>query len=470
MVGLRAAIGKLEHVAEQFTRSNLPSTTKMQSEAEAIERKFSGAAELPKPEELRATCLRVQRLVKDRRHDEISDRDWRQIPWGLWLPQLELKNDPDVVRAYLGWIANKGRMKNYRSLIGAYVRDFDSSDRLILELANEIRNIVDKFEWVWAKGHKEVRLFDPEGAPTRIARVVLDDARAVDQTLSNLGIDTEFMTSGLGTESCRAALVLYAERVARAENPERLLAKIMDWAKADTGFRFADLRSEFAEALLTPWSDSPAACPKDIQDRSREVLLSLLDDPRLHPGKWIDISERSKAVMRGWLTGLALRQYLEVVDGTAYAYQWRYRKAFWTAYFDKGYMSEAWVVFGRQGARRARQLFDDTTLYGRLDGRGTEDNHALLIMKIGSLTVADWSHNGKCHIWLPNNEHAPKLYGGVDYPDRYKKQEVDYGSDNGGTIHAASDNGTWQWRVESFIRENTSNVSLSRSDYMPRGG
>ena len=470
MVGLRAAIGKLEHVAERFTRSNLPSKTKMRSEAEATERMFSGAAELPKPEELRATCLRVQRLVKDRRNDEISDRDWRQIPWGLWLPQLELKNDPDVVRAYLDWIANKGRMKNYRSLIDAYVREFDSSDRLIRELANEIRNIVGKFEWVWEKRHKDVRLFDPEGAPARIAQVVLDDARTVDQALSNLGIDAEFITSGLGKESYRAALVLYAEWVARAENPERLLLKILDWAKADTGFRFANLRSEFAESLLMPWSESPAACPKGIQDQSRQILLTLLDDPRLHPGKWIDISESSTAVMRGWLTGLALRQYLEVVDGTAYVYQWRYRKAFWTAYFDKGYMSEAWVVFGPQGARRARQLFDDTTLYGRLDRRGTQDNHALLIMKIGGLTVADWSHNGKCHIWLPNSEHAPQLYKGLENLDRYMKHEVDYGSDNGGTIHAASANGTWQQRVESFIRENTSNVSLSRSDYMPRGG
>ncbi len=470
MVGLRAAIGKLEHVAEQFTRSNLPSKSKIQSEAEAIERKFSGVAELPKPEELRATCLRVQRLVKDRRHDEILDRDWRQIPWGLWLPQLELKNDPDLVRAYFGWLSTKNRQKNYRNLIDAYLRFFDQSDQLISAFADEIVKVLHEYNWAWSNRHEKVALFDPEHAPNRIAEAVLDDSRPVHQTLIEQGVGGEISTLGLGAESFKSALARYSNSVTQGQDSDALFSKLMEWANADSGFRFADLRSEFAEALLTPWSDSPAACPKGIQDRSREALLSLLDDPRLHPGKWIDISERSKAVMRGWLTGLALRQYLEVVDKIAYDYQWRYRKAFWTAYFDKGYMTEAWVVFGPQGARWARQLFDEQTPFGRLDGTGTQNNHALLIMKIGGLTVADWSHDGKCHIWLPNNEDAPKLHGGVDYLDRYKKRDVDYGSDNGGTIHAASDSGTWQWRVESFIRENTSNVSLSRSDYMPRGG
>ncbi len=470
MVGLRAAIGKLEYVAERFTRSNLPSKTKMQSEAEATERMFSGAAELPKPEELRATCLRVQRLVKDRRHDEISDRDWRQIPWGFWLPQLELKNDPDVVRAYFGWLRTKDRQKNYRNLIGAYLRFFDQSDQLIREFADEIVKVLHEHNWVWSDRHEKVALFDPEHAPGRIAEAVLDDSRPVHQTLIELGVEGEISTLGLGADSFKSALARYSNLVAESENLDALLSKLMEWANADSEFQFAHLRSVFAESLLIPWSDRPAACPKGVQDQSRQILLTLLDDPRLHPGKWIDISESSTAVMRGWLTGLALRQYLEVVDGTAYAYQWRYRKAFWTAYFDKGYMSEAWVVFGPQGARRARQLFDDTTLYGRLDRKGTADNHALLIMKIGGLTVADWSHNGKCHIWLPNSEHAPQLYKGLENLDRYKKHEVDYGSDNGGTIHAASANGTWQQRVESFIRENTSNVSLGRSDYMPRGG
>lgn len=468
-MGLRAAIEKLKHVAERFTRPNLPSKTKMELEAEAMERKFSGAAKLPRPEELHATCLRVQRLVKDRRYDEISDRDWRKVPWGLWLPQLELKNDPDVVRAYFDWLRTKDRQKNYRNLIDAYLRFFDKSDQLIREFADVIVKVLHEYKWAWSKRHTKALLFDPERAPECIGEVVLDDSRPVHQTLIELGVGGEISTLGLGAESFKYALAHYSNSVAESEDPNALFSKLMEWANADSEFQFANLRSEFAEALLTPWSDSPAACPKGIQDRSREALLSILDDPRLYPGKWIDISERSEAVMRGWLTGLALRQYLEVVDKIAYDYQWRYRKAFWTAYFDKGYMTEAWVVFGSQGARWARQLFDEQTLFGRLDGRGIQENHALLIMKIGGLTVADWSHDGKCHIWLPNNEHAPKLHGGMDYLDRYKKHEVDFGSDNGGTIHSASANGTWQWRVQNFIRENTSNVSLSRSDYMPRG-
>lgn len=84
-------------------------------------------------------------------------------------------------------------------------------------------------------------------------------------------------------------------------------------------------------------------------------------------------------------------------------------------------------------------------------------------MKVGKLTIADWSHNGKCHIWLDGNVSSPKLY-----LNRYSRGDVVRGSDNDGQVHHGSDYGTWQRQVATYIRTHTG-ISLSEKSYMPEG-
>ena len=93
-----------------------------------------------------------------------------------------------------------------------------------------------------------------------------------------------------------------------------------------------------------------------------------------------------------------LSQFLEVVDRVAERQQWHYRRAFWTAYIERRVVSNAWVAFGTTGAQVARRLADDSadTLmrhFAALGGAGTDQ--AVLLLHIGDLIIADWSHNGR---------------------------------------------------------------------------
>lgn len=122
-------------------------------------------------------------------------------------------------------------------------------------------------------------------------------------------------------------------------------------------------------------------------------------------------------------------------------------------------MREAWVVFAREGAARARDLSDKnagaTAGFGSFQrGGGVQSNHAVLLAQIGTIVIADWSHNGKCHIWLERNQDAPKLYR----PD-YSRFDLTRGSDFNQVHHSG-----WQTAVYNFINRHIG-VPMTRSEY-----
>ena len=86
-------------------------------------------------------------------------------------------------------------------------------------------------------------------------------------------------------------------------------------------------------------------------------------------------------------------------------------------------------------------------------------------MQISDFIIAEWSHNGKCRIWK-NTEgskyEVPKLYNTL-IP--YDAMELRMGASFEQTHHA-SEHGTWQNKVEYFIRQHT-NIKISFSEYMP---
>jgi hypothetical protein len=176
------------------------------------------------------------------------------------------------------------------------------------------------------------------------------------------------------------------------------------------------------------------------------------------------IEDEAVAVLRKWLTGVALEQFFEVVDQVALERMWRFRRAFWLAYYNADVINDAWVLFGPYARSYAQRAFGKTQSYGSLErGYQVQSDHSVLLMRIGKLTVADWSHNGKCHIWLDGNAAAPKLY-----LPRYGRSDVVHSSDNEGQVHHGSDHGTWQRQVASYIRQYTG-ISLPEKSYIPDG-
>jgi hypothetical protein len=156
-----------------------------------------------------------------------------------------------------------------------------------------------------------------------------------------------------------------------------------------------------------------------------------------------------------------LEQFLKVVDRVAAAHQWEYRRAFWNAYIEKGWVSNAWVAFASNGAAVARQIAAESgdNLMRRFASLGgASSDQAVLLLQIGDLFVADWSHNGKLRIWRRGNVNSPKF----DEP-AYIAADLRSGSDFD-IAHLPPDG--WQSRAESYIRRFTG-LRLSPIEFMP---
>jgi hypothetical protein len=84
-------------------------------------------------------------------------------------------------------------------------------------------------------------------------------------------------------------------------------------------------------------------------------------------------------------------------------------------------------------------------------------NHAVLLLRLGDLVIADWSHNGRCGIWIERNRKAPSLLKG-----RYTSDDVDWSSADQSWVHAGAANYTWQSKVREFLAEETGLVLHQR--------
>src|SRR5690606_37922700 len=140
----------------------------------------------------------------------------------------------------------------------------------------------------------------------------------------------------------------------------RRLAKVRTYALTPAGRPlFETIGCAIAEARLRPFVGlSPDEAVRDIY---LQASLGLVADPRLHPQRWLQVADDLRLLVVSWLTDQALRQFLDVVDQIARERMWNYRRAFWEGIYDflrtRGIDVQAWVAFGPDGERLARQRF-----------------------------------------------------------------------------------------------------------------
>jgi hypothetical protein len=98
-------------------------------------------------------------------------------------------------------------------------------------------------------------------------------------------------------------------------------------------------------------------------------------------------------------------------------------------------------------------LFGSETPFAELKTGGSkaiEDGHAVLLMRLGDLTIADWSHNGQCVIWKKGNRTAPSLN-----LTSYTSDDVHWSKGDTCRVHAGAASYSWQSKVRNFIHLET---------------
>jgi hypothetical protein len=401
--------------------------------------------------------------------DTLSPQDLKKIGKCLWHNETSpLSSDKELLKDFLSACDNKIRRKICFILIQEYLFHYNKESPAILHLGEWLAKTVPKWAWAWAERQNTFKLFGNSHASSLIADAIFRDARNISETFDTCGIGGNQQSGGMAQSAFGDACVKFGTLTKNPDSRYVLsyLQRLLAWACVDgNSFTYPLLKTSFINSLLLPWQN--ATPDPDIKGQIQGFLVDRFGDPRLGGASWNGVEENAMRVIRGWLVERALAQFLDVVDELALDHQWKYRRAFWMAYYERNTISDAWVAFAERGAREARQIAkrsnDSSWLrFGRLYG-SNDENHAVLILRIGDLTIADYSHNGKCRLWKRGNKEAPQFY-----KDEYYHRDNFVNSDaDSEDVHHNSPGYLWQGRVAAKISDITG-IRINQKDYTPR--
>lgn len=431
-------------------------------------------------EETAALQARVRGQVLSGGSAGISLRDIKAACRTYLHPPSPPGRELSVGTPLLDEVARRGRRSPLIALIDSYLDGFDAEDDDIMRLAERLERFVKDWAWreydPWPARAEKFSLFQPAKAPKAIGQAVLDASADPLEILAGAGLDTDGRRRGGLGQAAFAGACLVTER-ATGQIAVKNQVRLIQWACPDGSgkeFMLPSAWPQFAGALLIPWTNAPP--DKEHQKRVTELAIEYAGDPRTMGAKWRQVETakpEALATLKRWLVRASVLQFFDIVDSTADDRMWRYRRSFWKSYVDAGHVDDAWVVFGSDGARRAREAARRSgeasmTMFGQLEaGGGRGADQSALLLRIGDLTIAEWSHNGRCYMWRRGERSPPRLGEKRYHADdlRHDLPSVTSGK-RVGIAHMHADSYRWQRNVMQVIFDETG-LKTKQADWRP---
>jgi hypothetical protein len=435
------------HLAQPPTLS-APKLIKVVSK---VSEKFAEGGPPPASADLNKLIDRFRQATADQRLEQFSQREWKQICWGMWEGSQPLAEQTPFLDMLLARLWDGPSRSLCKTLITVYLAKFNAALLSIGRVAQALGAVVSTWPWPWEERHQRFLLFDPARGPVELAKHCCQGDAPVAVKLEEAGISGVRRLGGMEVAAFQKGVEALKRRFAGQHAQSRpLMHRLFDWyeeaLREGGAAAFQPVRSHLAEALLAPWQD---ATPDDsLRELITDFLLRHFGDPRIRPEKWVNVDEGATAVLRRWLTRIALEQFFEVVDQVAEAGHWMYRRPFWMSYYRMNVIDDAWVLFGPQARHLAKSVLPEVASFGMLDNPRLA-NHSIILMRIGGLTIAEVSHTGKCRIWVDGSRRAPRLYR-----TRYYRNDIEDNPDFE-QVHNNSDRFYWQNSIAQFIRVRT---------------
>jgi hypothetical protein len=390
-----------------------------------------------------------------------SGADWSKIAWCLWTTRPAIAQHDRALGALLDRVVQMVRMerkRSFRQLASAYLTDF-AVDRPGLEtISRVLRECAPAAGAPWDRLQAHYAVFDGADAAERVARAALGERLNVQGVFESTGAGGPLLSGEFARTVYDEGLKVISGTAvpAAAEHVETLRR----WAvRSDKRLIFENSKAAFARAIVQPFGDRiPAQAERDVV---LNFITSQFGDPRVKRGKWIGMDDVAQ-VLRRWLTEQSLRQFLDVVDRIAPHHTWKYRRAFWQAWYKAELLQNAWVVFSDAGAVEAMRAFGPTVQFGKFKSGGKKQvlsGHAVLLLDFGPCIVADWSHNGRCNIWKKSDKTRPADLNAMAYTSDEIMRQVPKDDSEAGLnkndifSHHGSENYFWQNRVAERLHE-----------------
>ena len=382
---------------------------------------------------------------------------WRNVPEVLGANPMFLKVYFKVLRE------RYFRVSMAKALLFVFFRDypvdydtFPLFSRLVREFVEGIASESAALQ-KWRDNIRRYDLLSPQ-APKKVAQAWFGRGSPL-QLMADAGFVGELAQRGFIVSVAKEATALLSQQLKDDRATVEHIKWINDLCTEGSQFRFANFAKWFAESMLLPFQNKQPR--PDLKDAITNVLLRVLGDPRV--SRWHQVDEQARQILIRWLIGDTIEEFFRVIDRSAEP-AWAYRRAFWMAYHRRGFISDVWVIFGSEARSQAYRWGEQLRLprgsYGILL-KGNSRQSALLI-RIGSLTILEWSHAGACRIWT-TTDGAPQLYG-----RRYEREDLMREGYQERILHQGSERYQWQQRLAHYIFRYTG-VSINSRDYMVVG-
>ena len=415
--------------------------------------------------------LLYEALEQAARRNSILDATVSDLKWAPWVLFTHPKTAPGrlaadrvVLQDYLTWAGNRARPRQLCSLLYNFLKTYPDS----LPTFHFLRQNLDKLlaqhsteqgKAIWERCRRYA-LLDNDG-PATFAVLLTESNRPLDSLMEDAGFDS-LLETGRFMALAYARLLQRITATPSGQTQASLMQRVLEISarpsgREQEGPRFGQGKA-LAEALLLPFAQGEG--PADLTDRIKTFLMQHLGDPRFVSQTWQSVTDQARNIILSWLVKAALEDFFEILSTTADEI-WEDRRDFWSAYLNRGYIQEAWVILGTNAFKRARHHFHGGVTHARL--AGAYSNQSVLLMRINGLIIAEWSHNGKCRIW--NQRESQDKRAGVPqlYLKEYRAEELRTAADFE-QVHGGSNRATWQRKVHDYIRGRT-NISLRTTDY-----
>lgn len=438
---------------------------------ENISQQLSAVPKVPSEFELDLTYQVFLEAIKTNQWNDITNRDWKFVPYVFWYSNVKLGANKEFVSKYFNWLHKQSLKSNWRRLIYVYLRDFNfrlEHPATFKTTANAIQKAFKQPDLkfgleVWGSRHSKASLFNDNFDLSKAVKLFIDSKYDWEKFIDVTGLDRELSTAGYA-DAIGIELLKQLTFSAKVE----LIEAVQFFHFTDHQLRFADRRVDVIQTLLSPWKNNPNFQNEEVREKIQNLLLKHFKDPRMPnnlQNGWRLVDDDSIRLFFKWMTKASLEQFFSIIDSMALEHQWKYRRAFWKAYYDKEVLDDAWVAFGPDARYYARRLFGPNFSAGDLEGVN-QSNQSVLIVRIKDLVFAEWSHNGRCRAWKSSDRLCPSTYKakyyGVHLKEKSMKIVPSYQQD--GISHQYSENYSWQRKLADFIFDETG-IRMQNSDF-----
>ena len=421
---------------------------------QAAQRFLAKKAEDLESRDIKSAPIYLNEVVRCLSDDtEPSRKAMRRVAAGGLPDLLARPNGANLLVRFIEVLVSFGSRTLYKALLLGYLRighdDSKITEVLRLTLINGKRSLPTR----WAERIDRFGLLDKPVA-MKLAQIAMSSSsdRPL-QVFEEAGLKRGIL---LGGGFASQAFEHICNNLADGHD-ERNVEKFLSFFPSE----FTDISDErvqltknalpqVARALLRPYIQADPT--EDERASILDVLIRLYRDPRLRPMEWANVDQDLVGVMCRWLTSESFEMLMEVLNSSNQSLQWRTRENFWRNFIERDFVREAWIAFGPDAYKQAQKLIKSGQLrsrgaFGILENSQIQGHHSVLIMRIGDLTISEWTHDGKVRFYRSRNSAKPDFYKLRYDPEVLRRDSK--------ADHFKVHLGAWQYDVAEYIYQIT---------------